>query len=148
MKTVSVYISLFLLAFFSVSLTPQKESPGNKNQNISTPASYSNSSLPPFTNSLISHSLDSLIPGIPWFGGHGIAETVEQIMGRERQHPFYYTGVPREPIHEHEVPGKEKSPNPEAPEVSQWPPQDNLKYIEPRRNNPQTIGISSRFAGC
>lgn len=110
MKTVTVYISLFLLSFFSVSLMPEEERTSSEQKDVtSAPVLHSTFSRAPFTHDFYSHSSDSSTPGTPWYGSHGITETVEQIMERERQHPFHYTGIPREPIREHEVSREKKN---------------------------------------
>ncbi len=63
---------------------------------------------------------DVTIKGVPWQGSRGVTETVDQIMERERQHPFVMTG-PREPRPEPKVPRVMKQDNPRAPSVSRWP---------------------------
>lgn len=83
------------------------------------------------------------ITGVPWSGSHGLTETVDQIMAREKQHPFVLSGV-REPKPEPTAPQPIKQDNPAAPQVARWP----LSLLPPRTGQilgpfaPQTVGTS------
>jgi len=79
--------------------------------------------------------------------GHGITETVDEIMQRETDNPFHYNGEPEETREDNEFPHPLKMPNPNAPEISQWPPssEDNNNPKINEHDNPQTVGVT--FAG-
>ena len=83
------------------------------------------------------------ITGVPWHGKKGFSETIEEIMNREGEHPFVYTG-PHEPKEESEEFNHVKSQNPDAPNVTRWPStgEDNIVPNNKQRENPQTIGTS------
>ncbi len=89
---------------------------------------------------------DSLTEGTPWTGEPGITVTVAEIMEKEAMLPApYYPKVkPRaNPDIENEE-RLEKQQNPNAPEVSQWPPrnQEQKDIHQNESDNPQTIGTS------
>ena len=80
--------------------------------------------------------------------GHGITETIDQIMQRERDNPFQYNGEPEETREDNDVPHAMKRPNPNSPDISQWPlsnTEDNINPKNIEHNSPQTVGVT--FAG-
>src|SRR5258706_13769536 len=80
--------------------------------------------------------------GVVWNGGHGITETVDQIMQRERDNPYIWDGNIREPDGmEIEWEHPMKQPNPDAPDISQWPPRDeSIINNGIPKDNPQVVG--------
>ena len=89
---------------------------------------------------------DSLTQGVPVNFGPGITLTVDEIMQKEAMFPKdYYPKVKPKSnpdIEEDEYP--EVPPNPNSPDVSQWPPRNpDQKSTQPQQtDNPQTIGTS------
>ncbi|MFI5144664.1 MAG: T9SS type A sorting domain-containing protein [Ignavibacteria bacterium] len=83
------------------------------------------------------------ILGHPWNGRKGITETIDEIMDRERKHPFVYTG-PHLTREESEEFYHGKMQNPTAPDVPSWPPvsRDNIFLKNKETSNPQTIGVT------
>lgn len=89
---------------------------------------------------------DSLTQGITWTGELGITLTVDQIMEKEAMLPSDYYPKPNpernRDLDEEDLPQKQQNPN--APDVSQWPPrnEEQKKSEPPQSDNPQTIGTS------
>ncbi len=88
-------------------------------------------------------SSSETILGKPWDGDKGITETIDDIMKRDKENPFLYHG-PHETRDESEEFQHSKSMNPDAPEVSKWPPnpEDQLFNKNGKKDNPQTIGTT------
>lgn len=107
--------------------------PGNYNDALRT-AGQIKAKMPPPSETVI---------GKPWKGRNGISETVDEIMYRDRKHPFVYTG-PHPTKEESEEFEHVKTENPDAPQVSEWPEinGDNISKNQKEKNNPQTVGTT------
>ncbi len=85
----------------------------------------------------------SPVTGVVWDGGHGITETVAQIMKREHDNPTKWDGKYRAPKEEEEWEHPLKQPNPDAPEISHWPLREDEKINgEHEGDLPQTVGTT------
>jgi hypothetical protein len=88
---------------------------------------------------------DTMYQGITVTGEPGITVTVQEIMEQEAMLPAdHYTKPKPRTNPELELERPEKQPNPNAPDVSQWPPKtQEEKNTEPvQSDNPQTVGTS------
>lgn len=88
---------------------------------------------------------DSLTQGVPVNLGPGITLTVDEIMKQEEMLPADYFPNPRPRTNkEFEIERQEKLVNPNAPDVSQWPPRnpDQISPEPQQTDNPQTVGAS------
>jgi hypothetical protein len=88
---------------------------------------------------------DTMYQGTTVTGEPGITVTVQEIMEQEAMLPAdHYTKPKPRTNPEFELERPEKQPNPNAPDVSQWPPKtQEEKNTEPvQSDNPQTVGTS------
>ncbi|HMQ69594.1 MAG TPA: hypothetical protein PKA90_11705 [Ignavibacteria bacterium] len=122
----------FAVIFISADLTDQNTG--------------SNKFISPEWNQFQTVSLqDSLTTGTPVQGEPGITVTVQEIMNEEAMLPADYYAKPKPKTNpEFEIERPEKSQNPDAPGISQWPPRnEEQKNVQPEQtDNPQTIGTS------
>lgn len=80
-------------------------------------------------------------PGKPWIGERGVVESVSDIMARAHEFDLLVPKQLREPREEPEVPPPNRVPNPNSPEVSQWPP-NPVPAPAVQLMNPQTVGVN------
>ncbi|MFZ1322921.1 MAG: hypothetical protein WAT71_15295 [Ignavibacteria bacterium] len=114
--------------------------------NSAEDAVVSNNNMSPEWNAFHTVSLqDDYTVGIPVQGEDGITVTVQEIMDREAMLPADYYQKPKPKTNpEFEIEMPEKQVNPNAPDVSQWPPlsEDEAQKEIPQYDNPQTIGAN------
>ena len=108
------------------------------------PVSNANAILPPSTGEMPHTLPDGSIVGVPWTGDKGVTETVAQIMARQRAADAANPGQsqPRltKPWLDYATVPLKRA-NPDAPDVSQWPPAPaGAASVEPR--SPQTVGVT------
>ncbi len=98
-----------------------------------------------FAVPLFAQTESAEILGIPWTGGPGVTETVEQIMQRELEFPpdrqFRMGLKPKRTRPDRRL----LSQNPLSPEVASWPINANRGLLSPTVS-PQTLGVS--FTGA
>lgn len=135
------FIGIFIFAIISVSLLSLDLFEKDNTVNYNT--------LSPEWNQFVTVSpQDTLTQGITVNLGPGITETVAEIMEREAMLPAdHYTKPKPRTNPEFEMETPEKRQNPNAPEISQWPPQtENQKNVKPNEQDlPQTVGTN--FSG-
>lgn len=132
----SVFSLTLLLAFAAIFISADLTDQNNNSKNLISPE---------WTQFQTVSQQDSMTTGIPVQGEPGITVTVQEIMDEEAMLPADYYAKPKPRTNpEFEIEMPKKSPNPNAPETSQWPPKNqDQKNIEPNQtDNPQTIGTS------
>lgn len=114
--------------------------------NSAEDAVISKNNMSPEWNAFHTVSLqDDYTVGIPVQGEEGITETVQEIMDREAMLPADHYLKPKPKTNpEFEIEMPEKQVNPNAPDVSQWPPlsEEEAKKEIQQTDNPQTIGAN------